>query len=342
MKIWIDILTPKQLLFFEPMAEKLQKRRAVVCTARRYRELSSLAKMRQFKLRLVGKHGGKDTGAKLRASIQRMKGLQLLVEKERPDLTISFCSPEAARISYGMGIKHIGFTDSPHATAAMKLCTPLVQKLLIPSIIPKSEFVQFGIREKNIVRYNAIDAFVTARRSVPKKQKNPFAGNKKTVLVRMEEEEAAYISKKSPSYSIIESMSKNTDAEIVVLGRYSEQIKKIKRRFGDRIKVLVKSYDGKALLMNSDLFVGSGGTMTAESALLGVPTISYNAVPNLVEEYLIKKKVVSREENPVKIARLANKILMDDKGAYLRKSRELTRQMKDPYPVLVKTMELLK
>ena len=49
------------------------------------------------------------------------------------------------------------------------------------------------------------------------------------------------------------------------------------------------SFDGKHLLNNTDIFIGSGGTMTAESALMGIPTISYNAVPNIIENYLVKK-----------------------------------------------------
>ena len=49
-----------------------------------------------------------------------------------PDITISFCSPEAARISFGLGIKHVAFCDSPHADAVMRLTLPLIQKLLIP------------------------------------------------------------------------------------------------------------------------------------------------------------------------------------------------------------------
>nr|AIF21719.1 hypothetical protein [uncultured marine thaumarchaeote SAT1000_06_A02] len=36
-----------------------------------------------------------------------------------------------------MGIKHICFSDSPHAENVMRLVVPLVQKLLIPWIIPK-------------------------------------------------------------------------------------------------------------------------------------------------------------------------------------------------------------
>ena len=38
--------------------------------------------------------------------------------------------------------------------------------------------------------------------------------------------------------------------------------------------------------------------MTAESALIGIPTISYNAVPNLIENFLVKKSLIKRETNP--------------------------------------------
>ena len=69
--------------------------------------------------------------------------------------------PEAARISFGLGIKHIMFCDSPHANAVMRLTLPLIQKILIPHIIPKKEFSKYGISEKNIVQYKAIDAVVT-------------------------------------------------------------------------------------------------------------------------------------------------------------------------------------
>ncbi len=49
------------------------------------------------------------------------------------------------------------------------------------------------------------------------------------------------------------------------------------------------SFDGKYLLNNTDVFIGSGGTMTAESALMGIPTISYNAIPNSIEKMLVRK-----------------------------------------------------
>ncbi|MBT8172741.1 MAG: DUF354 domain-containing protein, partial [Nitrosopumilus sp.] len=69
MKIWIDILTPKQLLFSEPIIEKLGKKHNILCTSRDYNEVSKLAKIRDFDLIFVGKHGGGDKKGKLQASI---------------------------------------------------------------------------------------------------------------------------------------------------------------------------------------------------------------------------------------------------------------------------------
>ena len=60
MKIWIDILTPKQLLFSESIIEKLGKKHNILCTSRKYEEVTKLAKIRDFDLIFVGKHGGVD------------------------------------------------------------------------------------------------------------------------------------------------------------------------------------------------------------------------------------------------------------------------------------------
>src|SRR3990167_679994 len=142
------------------MIEKLRKKHNVLCTSRSYDEVSKLAKIRNFDLVYVGNHGGSEKYGKLEASINRIKKLSLLIDKFSPELVISFCSPEAARVSFGMGIKHIAFCDSPHAEAVMRLSVPLVQKLLIPWIIPKIEFARYGISAKNIIQYKAIDASV--------------------------------------------------------------------------------------------------------------------------------------------------------------------------------------
>jgi len=341
LKLWFDVLTPKQLLFFEPMIKRIKKNHTVLCTSRDYQQVTQLAKIRGLKLKIIGKHGGTKRHDKLNASLHRSKSLSLRIKQFSPDITVSFCSPEAARVSYGLGISHICFSDSPHATAVMRLVVPLVQKLLIPWIIPKKEFTKFGIDSKDIVSYRAIDAAIIAKRKISKNNKTRSKKNvRKIILVRVEEEYASYSTKRRPAIPIIKEILKNfSNEEIVVMGRYSSQVKHLEQVFGKKIRMLNKVVDSKNLLENTDVFIGSGGTMTAESALLGIPTISYNAVPNIIEAYLVKKKLVIRKTNPKQIANSIEKILRSSNSSIKKRSKKMMNSMEDPYLTLVKTMK---
>ena len=341
MKIWIDILTPKQLLFSEPIIEKLSKKYDILCTSRDYDEVSKLAKIRDFELDFVGKHGGGDKKTKLKASINRMEKLSNKIKIFSPDIVISFCSPEAARISFGLGIKHIAFCDSPHANAVMRLTLPLIQKLLIPFTIPKDEFSKYGIDKKNIIQYKAIDAVVTIKRKINPKAKLPFKKNhRKNILIRVEEEEASYTSKSSKIIPIIKNIiNEFGDENIVILGRYGKQIKNLQQIIGKKAKIVKMSFDGKHLLNNTDIFIGSGGTMTAESALMGIPTISYNAVPNIIEKFLVKKQLVKRETNAGKISNYIKKIFESADNPNKKRADKIVVEMEDPIQKLIKILK---
>ena len=341
MKIWIDILTPKQLLFSEPIIEKLGQKHDILCTSREYNEVTKLAKIRHFDLIFVGKHGGGDKKSKLKASIERIEKLSKKINKFKPDVVISFGSPEAARISFGLGIKHIMFCDSPHANAVMRLTLPLIQKLLIPYVIPKKEFSKFGINEKNIVQYKAIDAVVTMQRKINQNIISPFKNNnKKNILIRVEEEEASYTSKSSKIIPIIQKIANDyKDENIIVLGRYTQQIINLQKIMGKKIKVIKMSFDGKYLLNDTDVFIGSGGTMTAESALMGIPTISYNAVPNIIENFLVKKSLVKRETNPKKVSDEIKRIFARKNGQNQKRAKKVVKQMEDPIEKLIKIIK---
>ena len=341
MKIWIDILTPKQLLFSEPIVERLGKKHNILCTSRKYEEVSKLAKIRHFDLVFVGKHGGGNKKNKLKASIERIDKLSKKIQKFEPEVVISFGSPEAARISFGLGIKHIMFCDSPHANAVMRLTLPLIQKLLIPYVISKKEFSKYGINEKDIVQYKAIDAVVTMQREINEKIVSPFKNNnKKNILIRIEEEEASYTSKSNKIIPIIQKIVNDFKGEnIVVLGRYTKQIVNLQKVIDSKVKIVKMSFDGKYLLNNTDIFIGSGGTMTAESALMGIPTISYNAVPNIVENFLVKKHLVKRESNPSKISNHIKKIFELNNNQEQKRAKKIVKEMEDPIEKLIKIIK---
>ena len=323
------------------MIKRIKKNNTVLCTSRDYSQVTQLAKIRNLKLVIIGKHGGSKLHDKLNASLHRAKLLSTRIKKFSPDITISFCSPEAARVSYGLDIAHVCFSDSPHANAVMRLVVPLIQKLLVPWIIPKKEFIKFGINSNDITHYKAIDASIIAKRKISKNSKRlDKESGRRVILVRVEEEYASYSTKKRPAIPIIKEIIENFNGEeIVVMGRYTSQARQLAQTFGKKIRVLSKVVDSKILLENTDVFVGSGGTMTAESALLGIPTISYNAVPNIIESYLVRKKLVIRETNPKRITTSIKNILESSNLETKKRSKKMLDTMEDPYAILVKTMK---
>jgi len=334
------------------MIKRMKKNHTILCTSRDYNQVTQLAKIRNLKLIIVGKHGGFKRHSKLNASLHRTKLLSTRIKKFSPDITISFCSPEAARVSYGLGVPHICFSDSPHATAVMKLSLPYADKLLIPWVIPKSDFKNMGIDPKNIIQYKSIDAAqITKRKVFLTCGTGINSRHWKTILIRTPEDEAAYSSKQSDVVNIIKKIEKDfLGCHITVLTRYKKQAGLLKKKFSksaqSKFQIVSKVVDGEKMLLDSDVFVGSGGTMTAESALLGVPTISYNAIPNRIEDYLVSKKIVTRCMTPNKVAERITHVfqLTSYRGKAYERTRRLrikkfVNSLEDPYHILLKTMK---
>jgi len=337
LKIWFDILTPKQILFFEPMVKQFQNSNTVICTTRNYREVNELAKIKKMKMIKVGSHGGSTKIGKLVASLNRGVSLGKIIQRINPDIAISFCSPEASRVAFGLGIRHIAFSDSPHAEAVMRLSLPFVNKLLIPWIIPKKEFTKYGIGEKNIIQYKAIDAAAIIKNSQKITQRKK---SKKKILIRLEEEQAAYVQKNNHTLKLIQRIAdKFPTHEILILPRYRSQISELKKNLDCKVRVLSEVVNGNELLQQVNVFVGSGGTMTAEAALLGIPTISYNAVPNLVQDYLVRRKLVILESNPDKITTIIEKFLSSDNYAIEKNAKKVLMSMEDPYKKLIQVIK---
>ena len=342
MKIWIDILTPKQLLFFEPMIKKLGKKHKIMCTTRKYREVDHLLKIRKLKMLVIGKHGGIKNSEKLKANIVRMNGLIPLVEKFKPDVTVSFCSPDAARISYGLQIKHVAFSDSPHEEAHMRLTVPIIQKLLIPWVIPKKEFTKYGISSRNIITYKSIDAALIISQkqkmnTIPKIDKKGA-----NILFRTYESNASYVKEKIDLVKMIKKIAEIKNVNVIVLGRYTDQIQKLHDKLKDRVIILKNPVDSGEILGVTDIFIGSGGTMTAEAALRGIPTLSYTVIPNVIEEYLVRKKLVTKIDRTGNVDKLILKILNSKSDTIKKRAARELKSMEDPTIKLESVLSHLK
>jgi predicted glycosyltransferase len=313
----------------------------VLCTSRQYREAVDLARIKKLDLTVIGSHGGADRYDKLRQSASRTHALAEVVKRFSPDAAVTFSSPEGTRVAYGLSIRHVGFNDSPHAEAVARLTVPLMSALLCPWVIPYSVWARYGIAKKDVTRYRALDPAAWL-----KYEEAPEAGQgKKTILLRLEESKASYIAdKKLGTGKMIDDFVGELwqSADIVALCRYQDQIAEIEARYGNRVQVLKDVVDGTALVKSAQLFVGAGGTMTAEAALLGKPTISIAPLEFYVEKYLLKSGLVKRAANSKLLVKMGRKMISDEHYQQEQKKRaaRILAEMEDPTDRMISALRL--
>ena len=337
-------------MFFKHAVDILKaNHHELLCTGRNYRECVQLSKLKKFELKLVGKYGGSSKYDKLRASSSRIFNLAKQVNKFQPNLCISFSSPEAARVAFGLGIPHITFSDSPHAYAVQRLTIPFVNYLLCPWIIPYHAWKNSGITKNQIIHYHALDPVAWIRRETrninhANLMKRYQLSKNSTILIRPEESKASYLLEKENNVNkILEAIVRNfhDTMNILVLCRYQDQIRQFSEKYGDKIKVLESVVDGLELISAVDIFVGGGGTMTAESALLGKPTISISPIKFYVDDYLLKMGLIHKVVNSSQILKLLLHMQNDNKFKSIQKNRanRILNQMEDPVLKLIKIVD---
>lgn len=335
MKVWFDILTPKQLIYFDVFSKYLRKQ-GVECilTSRTYSEVNTLADLHNIKLNYCGTYGKTKT-EKLKNSIKRMKRLEELISYEKPDVAINCCSPDACRIAYGLGIPLFLLNDTPWAEITNRLTMPLATRVWAPMVYKKSLFTKYGLKPEVIKHYDSIDAHITAQRKSVGKP--PIKG--KYVLVRSPEIFASYttiFNNKINIITILREVKKEIDYKILVLCRHKEQYMMFKDMNDSQIIPTLMKYDGKMLYENAEFFIGSGGTMTAESAFSGTPTIMYNILitdkKNSIADYLVKENILLRITD---ISQLRKKIryALEYKSAFKERAKDANKKMITPFSI---------
>jgi hypothetical protein len=127
-----------------------------------------------------------------------------------------------------------------------------------------------------------------------------------------------------------------------VLCRYKDQIADVESRYGNKVQVLRDVVEGTNLIKSTQLFVGAGGTMTAEAALLGKPTISIAPIQFYVEKYLVRSGLVKRAISSRSLVRLGTKIMSDESYIQMQKKRaeRILGRMEDPTERIISALRL--
>ncbi len=347
MKIWMDILSPKQLLLFTSLAKRFRELgHNILLTSRRYIQLDELIETSfcDWSIIRIGEWGGGDLEGKLRASIERMKLLLDEIIPERPDICLSSGSPEAARIAYGLRIPHFLISDTPHSPVN-RLTAPLSRKVLTPWVIPLREWIETGASGSTITRYKALDPCFWLKDFKPDKSALGDLDERGYVLFRMPETQASYFKTGDHEFldlarQIIEILG---DLKLVVLCRYVEQAELARRILGEKAVIIDRPVLGASLIAYSAVFIGGGGTMTQEASLLGVPAISiYPGELPTVLKFLERRRLLTHLEDSGAVIQILAKLLKDldvVRNAWMKKAQILWRIMEDPFQVIMREVK---
>jgi uncharacterized protein len=354
MKVWIEVLTPKQALFFEPLYRELRRDgHAVLITTRIYREAEQTLRLKKLRFSVVGRHGGGTAFGKLVASAERVSKLARLIHEWKPNVAVSFSSVEASRVAFGLEIPHVAANDSPHSWMVARLTIPLIDFVCCPWIIGRSVWRDFGGPRRRVILYRALDPAAWLKRHRPDDhilRPLNLEKNRPIVVFRTEEAFASYLMGKSSDKEpvvapIIDALlRRGLDCQVVVSTRYGMQAPVIRKQFGDKVTVVDRIVDATSLLSYSAAFVGSGGTMTVEAALLGVPAISCFPGPKpLYIQYLERLGLVETIRSPREIASRVHRMITAPESfeTQKRRGRQLLARMEDPIAKILSTVELV-
>ncbi|OLS23304.1 MAG: hypothetical protein HeimC2_27060 [Candidatus Heimdallarchaeota archaeon LC_2] len=282
MKIWLEALTGKQSLLMHHLGTKLEEEgHEIFITTRPYsidRSNSNLDRLGR-NYTSIGKYGGAKLMNKLIEGSKRIIELATLIDKLKPELLISFPSPDAFRTAFGLGIKSIQINDSPHSIAPGKLTISLSNALVYSDAIDSSEFEKLG-KTKHFT-FHGVDEVLWIKNFIPNEAVLNKLGIEKNryLVVRCEESKAGYFQRLYPEFTpgdtivtqIVDDLeTQNIDLKIVAFPRYPEQEEQL---IAKNVIIPSRSVDTLSLFYFAKAVITGGGTMGREAALLGTPTL---------------------------------------------------------------------
>jgi len=283
-----------------PLYEKLIEDNEVFITARDFDSTFYLLDNWGIDYIPVGKYGGALLIDKLKAYSDRLSRLINIVNEEKPDFLLCITSPEALRISFGLKIPNIMFNDEPRSYGPCMTTFPFVDQVIVPKCIPLEWYLQYGLKEEKIIRFNGIDEVGWLSDFNPNSNvlKNLDVNAEHYIVCRTEPSKAGYLADKMEPHDtqlteiLPDLINKTPNLKYLIITRNDEQYNYLKKIFKIRTErknvSIYKGLDNLADTMYfAKLVISGGGTMVRESALLGVPSIEYFPLDTYPQEQFL-------------------------------------------------------
>ncbi len=247
---------------------------------------------------MVGEHYGKNLYKKIFGYPIRVLQLRKFLAKQKPDIAVSqssFHSPVVAKL---LGIPSIYTNDNEHAMGN-KAGFYFATSVMIPENLPIENVVRKGASIKRVSHYPGVKEGIYLWQKgerIHKSRENRNLSEVK-IYVRPEPLTAQYY--KGGLNFLDDTLEKLQDkVTVIVLPRDKTQAAHYKQLKFSKITVPDKPLEFDQIAEDCTLFIGAGGSMTRELAILGIPTISvYQDELLEVDKFLLEKGAMLHEPN---------------------------------------------
>jgi predicted glycosyltransferase len=300
MKIWIDLSNSPHVNFFAGMIGELQKEHSVLLTCRPLANTIELLEQTGFTYHVVGRHYGRRSANKLAGFGIQTAQLCRFLKGRQIDVGISHSSFYAPLVARLLGIRSIYMNDNEHAEGN-RVAFLFADRILVPEFLDPGKVARQWAKTERITAYPGVKEGIYLWYNRPTECGTipvPRPHGMQTLFVRPEPLTAQYY-KAGLNFMDDLLVGLRDRFNLIVLPRSKVQELYYRQPKFDGIYVPEKPIGMAEIMDNCDLFIGAGGTMTREAAVLGVPTISIYQDELLdVDRFLIAKGAMIHTTQP--------------------------------------------
>lgn len=278
-KIWIDLSNSPHALLFAPIARRLEELgHTIFVTARDNAQTVELGQKYWPDLTTVGGESPGGRAAKGAMLARRVQALHLIARRERPELALSHNSYAQIVAAKLAGIRTVTAMDYEFQPAN-HLAFRLADRILLPEALRGSIVSRQGARPHKTRYYRGFKEEIYLGDFEPDRDVLSAIpmhnGARSVVVVRTPPELALYHRMENSLFvDVLRHLGRRADTELVALPRTRDQASALEELCVSSLRIASTALDSRSLLMEADAFLGAGGTMTREAALLGLPAYS--------------------------------------------------------------------
>lgn len=276
--IWLDCLTPKQAQLAYFIHRELNDQYSFLITYRENAETQNVIFERKLHTiaHKIGKHGH-TTIDKAKFRFARQCELMALLDRYKVKLLITHASPSATHVAYSRGIPIILMNDTPWAVNTNRLTLPFANHFVCSEAFNNTEnpfpWNDLGLNINTPVsQFKGVDEVLWVKEW--QKDFDPLSNwDRPVIAVRAPEQFAAYADKKFPTVNdILEELDAVQKPFVVKVLSRNLQTQYPSTKF---LEIETIEYtEPLQLYKKINGFIGIGGTMNREAAMLGIPSLS--------------------------------------------------------------------